>query len=138
MWGAVFTTFLGSNTGYSLLVADVYERFLSGRQRADASARDTKRGRVYRALLIFFCVSPLYVLFTSWQPFWISIFTAALFVVITPLTMIGLLYITNNWNLLKEHTNHAWSNTVIGCSIPIALFLTYQSVIELIEALRGG
>jgi Mn2+/Fe2+ NRAMP family transporter len=139
MWGAVFTTFVASNTGYSLLVADAYERFLArGGPKDDPAARDMKRGWAYRGLLIFFCVSPLYVLFTSWQPFWISIVTAALFVVITPLTMIGLLWITNNRGLLKEHVNKPLSNFVIGCSIPIALFLTYQSVIELIEELSGG
>jgi Mn2+/Fe2+ NRAMP family transporter len=139
MWGAVFTTFLGSNTGYSLLVADVYERFLArDRQQRDSIDRDKKRGRAYRKLLIFFCVSPSYVLFTSWQPFTLSIITAALFVVLTPLTMIGLLYITNNRSLLKEHVSHFWGNVVIGCSIPIALFLTYQNAIELIEQLGGG
>jgi hypothetical protein len=52
--------------------------------------------------------------------------------------MIGLLWITNNRGLLKEHVNKPLSNFVIGCSIPIALFLTYQSVIELIEELSGG
>jgi len=139
MWGAVFTTFLASNTGYSLLVADVYERFLArDRQKRDSIDRDKKRGRAYRKLLIFFCLSPLYVLFTAWQPFTLSIITAALFVVLTPLTMIGLLYITNNRSLLREHVSHFWGNVVIGSSIPIALFLTYQNAIELIEQLGGG
>jgi Mn2+/Fe2+ NRAMP family transporter len=121
------------------LVADVYERFLArDRPKGDSTTRDKKRGRAYRGLLIFFCVSPLYVLFTSWQPFWLSIITAALFVVITPLTMIGLLLLTNNRDLLKEYVNRPLNNFVIGCTIPIALFLTYQSAIELVEQLGGG
>jgi hypothetical protein len=33
--------------------------------------------------------------------------------------------------------SHFWGNAVIGCSIPIALFLTYQNAIELLEEMGG-
>ena len=33
LWAAVFTSYLGSNTGYGLIVADTYERFVQGRSQ---------------------------------------------------------------------------------------------------------
>ena len=33
MWATVSSSYIGSNTGYSLIVADVYERFCAGRRR---------------------------------------------------------------------------------------------------------
>src|SRR5690606_17218089 len=47
LWAAVFTSYLGSNTGYGLIVADTYERFVQGRSQDayDEATRDARRGR---------------------------------------------------------------------------------------------
>ena len=132
----VFTSYLGSNTGYSLLVADVYERYLRRPRQEAAALRDATRRRAYRVVLTFFCVSPLYVLFTSWQPFFLGLFSNALFFMLTPLLMFGLFWMTSNRALMKDHANHVVTKIAIGAAIGVSLFLTYEGSVEMIARLH--
>ncbi len=134
MWATVLSTYIGSNTGYSLIVADVYERFLR-RHRTPGESRDAVRQRAYRAFLTLFCVSPLYVLFTSWEPFWLGIVAGAIFFALAPLMMTGVLVISSNRTLMGEQVNGWISKLTIGVAIAISLVLTYQSLTELVARL---
>ena len=137
IWAVVFSGYLGSNTGYGLLVADVYERFVFRPARgATPPRRDDIRRRAYRVVLTIFCVSPLYVLFTSWEPFFLGLFSNAMFFMLTPLLMAGLLWMTSNRALMKEEVNGIVTKIAIGATIAVSLFLTYQGSVELIARLR--
>ena len=160
MCATLASTFIGSNTGYSLIVADVYERFLRKRrdgaresrrppcpERAEqvegpcpeqaerVEGRDAVRRRAYLVFLTFFCVSPLYVLVTSWEPFWIGIVAAAIFFGLAPLLMIGLLALTTNRALMREQVNSRLSTAMICVAIVLSLALTYQSLSDLVARL---
>jgi len=130
MWATVFSTYVGSNTGYSLIVADVYERFLR-KSRHAGDSRDAVRQRAYVLFLTFFCVSPLYVLFTSWEPFWIGIVAGAIFFALAPLLMTGVLIISSNRTLMREQTTGWLSKAMIGLAIALSLILTYRSLTDL-------
>jgi Mn2+/Fe2+ NRAMP family transporter len=130
MWATVFSTYVGSNTGYSLIVADVYERFLR-KSRGAGDSRDAVRQRAYVLFLTFFCVSPLYVLFTSWEPFWIGILAGAIFFALAPLLMTGVLVISSNRDLMREQTSGWLSKAMIGLAIALSLALTYRSLTDL-------
>ena len=137
IWAVVFAGYLGSNTGYSLLVADVYERFVvRPRGGAAAERRDDTRRRAYRVVLTFFCVSPLYVLFTSWQPFFLGLISNGLFFMLTPLLMSGLLWMTSKRALMKDEVNGLVTKIGICVAIAVSLFLTYVGAIEMIARLR--
>ena len=137
IWAVVFSGYLGSNTGYSLLVADAYERYLSRPARkATKELCDDTRRRAYRVVLTFFCVSPLYVLFTSWQPFFLGLFSNAMFFMLTPLLMAGLLWMTSNRALMKDEVNGVVTKIAISATIAVSLFLTYQGSVEMIARLR--
>ena len=131
MWATVFSTYVGSNTGYSLIVADVYERFLRTSSRAAGESRDKIRQRAYVLFLTFFCVSPLYVLFTSWEPFWIGILAGAIFFALAPLLMTGVLVISSNRAVMREQASGWWSKAMIGLAIALSLALTYRSLTDL-------
>jgi Mn2+/Fe2+ NRAMP family transporter len=131
MWAAVFSSYIGSNTGYSLIVADVYERFLRRGARATAESRDAVRQRAYLVFLTFFCVSPLYVLVTSWEPFWIGIVAGAIFFAMAPLLMTGVLVISSNRGLMREQASGWLSKTMIGLAIALSLAFTYRSLTDL-------
>lgn len=137
IWAVVFAGYLGSNTGYSLLVADVYERFLHRPARgATVERRDDTRRRAYRVVLTIFCVSPLYVLFTSWQPFFLGLFSNAMFFMLTPLLMVGLLWMTSNRALMKDEVNGLVTKIAIAATIVVSLFLTVRGSLEMIARLR--
>jgi Mn2+/Fe2+ NRAMP family transporter len=137
IWAVVFAGHLGSNTGYGLLVADAYERFVFRPVHgATAELRDDTRRRAYRVVLTFFCVSPLYVLFTSWQPFFLGLFSNAMFFMLTPLLMAGLLWMTTNRALMKDEVNGLVTKMAISATIAVSLFLTYRGSVEMIAKLR--
>ena len=130
IWTSAFATYLGSNTGYALIVGDVYERYL--RRPGDRRPRDLVRDQAYRAVLVFFCVSPLYVLFTDWEPVWLSIIATAMFVLLTPVVAAGLLLLTSNRTLMKDHTSGPWSKFAISLALLISAWLSYKNAVELI------
>jgi Mn2+/Fe2+ NRAMP family transporter len=133
MWAAAFMSYVESNTGYSLLVADAYERFVRRRVPGDTDAtRQEARGRAYRVLVTFFCVSSLYVLFTTWEPFWLAVVASALFFVLTPLLLAGLLVLTGDRVRMREHASRPWSRAALAAAMAAALFLTWQNAIEIV------
>jgi Mn2+/Fe2+ NRAMP family transporter len=133
MWAAAFMSYVESNTGYSLLVADAYERFVRRRAPGDTDAlREEVRGRAYRVLLTFFCVSSLYVLFTTWEPFWLAVVASALFFVLTPLLLAGLLVLTGDRVRMRGHASSPWSRAALAAAMAAALFLTWQNALEVV------
>ena len=133
MWCSVLMSYVGSNTGYSLIVADIYERFVHRRAAGPlVESRDARRRRAYRFVLVFFCVSPLYVVFTSWEPFALGLVTSALFLVLTPLLLGGLLRLTNDRFLLNGATNGLSSRIGLGAAMAVSMYLTYSGAVELI------
>jgi Mn2+/Fe2+ NRAMP family transporter len=129
MWAAVFSSFIGSNTGYSLLAADIYERYI---RPAPSAGRDAARQRAYRVLLAVFYLPSLYVLFTGWKPFPLVVLSSAAFLALMPLLMGGLLKLTTDRSLLGEHVNRPISNLLLGGMICLTLYLTWQNAAELI------
>jgi Mn2+/Fe2+ NRAMP family transporter len=136
MWATVFSSNIGSNTGYSFIVADVYERLVRRKRRVDES-RDEVRRKAYLVFLTIFCVSPLYVLFTDWEPFWIGILAGAIWFALAPLMMLGLLAITSNRALMRDQVNRWFTTLTIGLAIALSLALTYQSLSGLVARLTS-
>jgi Mn2+/Fe2+ NRAMP family transporter len=131
LWAAVFNTFLGTNTGYSLVVADIYYTHIrrEARNTAGVNIKTYSDRPMYRATLIWFCVSPLYVLLTDWQPIWITLLTTAVFVVLLPVVVLVLLKLTSNRELMGVHRNHWLTNVAMVLIALTAAWLTYQQAV---------
>jgi Mn2+/Fe2+ NRAMP family transporter len=120
LWATVFSTYLGSNTGYALMATDIYHRVVTGRESRGSS------DPLFRGLVVWFCVSPMYVLWTSWKPIPVVLFTASIFLVLFPVLLFVLLKITNDRTLLGEHVNNWWTNCWLGLLALGIVAATYQ------------
>lgn len=133
LWAAVFTTYVGSSTGYALMLSDIYHRFI--RPPKDAGGSEAIAGGhdhlpAYRWCVVWFCVSPLYVLLTDWTPIWITLLSASLAVILLPVTVSVLLRLTSDRKLMGAHVNGWATNTVMVSVILATIYLTYQNAIE--------
>jgi Mn2+/Fe2+ NRAMP family transporter len=120
LWATVFSTYLGSNTGYALMATDIYRRVVKGRESLGSA------DPLFRGFLVWFCVSPMYVLWTAWKPVPVVLLTGLMFLVLFPALVFVLLKITNDRNLMGEHTNGWFTNlwlSVLALGIVVA---TYQ------------
>jgi len=131
LWATVFSTYLGSNTGYSLMAADIYRRAVKGRESQGSN------DPLFRGFLIWFCISPMYVLWTDWKPVPVVLVTGIMFLLLLPALLLVLLKVTNDRKLMGEHANGWFSNAymaVLGLGI---LAVTYQEGAELLLELQA-
>ena len=134
LWSAVFTTVVGATTGYSLLISDIWHNVL----HRSADAADRKNfGELpaYRYALIWFAISPLYVLFTKWEPFWITMVTAALLLVLLPVLLVLLLWLTNNRKLMGDKVNGWFTNVVLVAFVIASSYLTWKNAVAFLTSL---
>lgn len=135
LWSAVFTTYVGTTSGYSLLVSDMW-RSLSSRQATVEGSAGAHPA--YRWAVIWFCVSPLYVLLTDWQPVWLVLAATALLVVLTPLVVIVLLVLTSDRVRMGERANGWTTKAAMVLITAVAVYLTAQNAAALWAQLSGG
>ena len=120
LWTTVFSTYLGSNTGYALMATDIYRRVVKDREGEGSD------DPLFRGFLVWFCLSPMYVLWTSWKPVPVVLVTGMMFLVLFPLLVLVLLKITNDRTLMGEHTNSWLTNLWLGLLALGILVATYQ------------
>lgn len=126
LWTTVFTTYVSSNTGYSLLVCDILAAARGGEQSPE------QRTRLYRGFLAFFCISPLYVLWTNWKPVPLVIASSALMTLAVPLVTILLLRITSDRQRLGRYANGRLARAAMVLLILASLAVTWQAARELL------
>ena len=141
IWAAVFSTYLGTNTGYALMVSEIYHGFIrpSKARMASGGAADAPGRRpAYRWSLIWFCISPLYVLLTDWKPIGVTLVTASLMVVLLPVVVLVLLCLNNDKKRMGRHANGWGANIAMLLVLVTAAVLTYQNAVQLwTEKLAG-
>jgi Mn2+/Fe2+ NRAMP family transporter len=133
IWAALFNTYLGSNTGYSLMVSQMYYGVLRpSHDAAVGGAADASHSHrpAYRRCLVWFCLSPVYVLFTDWKPVLLTLFTTALFVILVPVVVLALLRLTNDKKLMGEYVNGWVTNLALLFAAAAACYLTYQNAAD--------
>ena len=133
VWAAVFNTYVTTNTGYSLMATDIYHAFLrppGDLKDAGGSIPSYSSRPAYRWVLIFFCVSPLYVLLTDWQPIWITLLSASINVVLLPVVVGVLLRLTSDRRRMGPYANGWLTNVVMVLVVVTAAFLTCQNAID--------
>jgi Mn2+/Fe2+ NRAMP family transporter len=129
LWATVFTTYMGSNTGYSLIAADIVT---AADQSPGPIEEDPKRRFAYRCFLMFFCLSPLYVLWTGWKPVYLAVVGTALTAVSLPVMTAILLKITSDKRLMRDQVNSRFTSAALGTIILVSLYVTWQSVEEIL------
>lgn len=126
---AVFNVYLGTNTGYSMVTADIWHKCL--RRQADSASHEApSRQRAYRWFLLWFCGSPLYVLFTNWKPVWITLISTALVVPLLPLVLLVLLRLNNDKRFLGNYANGWLVNAVLVAAAGAACWLAWRNTAD--------
>lgn len=133
LWSVVFNNHVASATGYSLMLADIYHRYI--RPSGVIAEQDSGRGAAYlpsyRWFLLYFFIAPLYVFLTDWTPIWLVMVNAAAGIVLLPVTVLVLLRLTADRRHLGRHANNWLTNALLGITLVAALYLAYQGVAEL-------
>ena len=130
LWGASFSTMVGTTVGCALIVADL-SRFLTNKPWASKDNRkDVRRHPVYRACIIFWCFSPLYVLYTGVSPVWLVLVVSALAAAMIPVLTPALMKITSDKSLMGEHRNGWLTNAILGMMVLVAVYFTYRNMVE--------
>jgi len=128
-WAAVFSTYVGSNIGYPLLIADIYHKFIKGSTQDQPTSRTDP---VFRWLVIFFHLSPLYIFLTGVRPVFLVLLVSSLIVIVLPVVAIVLLILTSNRKLMGDHVNGWFANASLGLVAVFTLFLSLRNGWELI------
>lgn len=136
LWAAVFTTYIGANTGYSLLAADIWHGVL--RRPRGGSPAGAGQSPAYRWFLIWFCFSPLYGLLTPWKPVWIVLFEAVLLAVLLPVMVAVLLWLTNRRDLMGRYRSSVSSNGAMLGVMAATAYLVYRNLVEWWPALTAS
>jgi Mn2+/Fe2+ NRAMP family transporter len=129
---ATFSTFVGANTGYSLITSDLVHNILR-RQRSPSGMQPLGDLPEYRWALLLFTVPSLYVLFTAWQPVWLVLISAAAVVVLLPVVAVVLLLLTSDRARMGEHANGWFTKVVLVLVVAAALYLTWQNALNMIS-----
>lgn len=125
IWAASFSTFLGATTGDSLMVVDLWRNALRGAPAPGAGGLSGLPE--YRWCLAWFCVSPMFVLFTDWSPLWLAMLAAAVTALLLPVVVGILLWLTGSRKRMGSHANPWVVNGLMVLVIAASLYLAFLS-----------
>ena len=126
LWGAAFSTLIGTTVGCSLIVADLF-RFVT-KKTEEGKKGSPQYQRVYRTCVIFWSFSPLYVLLTGVSPVWLTLAVSALVVLLIPVLTPVLMKITSDRSLMGEYRNSWLTNAILVFLVLAALYVTYVNL----------
>lgn len=134
LWSAVFNNHVGASTGYGLMLADIYHRFI--RPSTSIEEQDGGRGAAYlpayRWFLVYFCVAPLYVFVTDWTPVWLVLINSAVGVILLPAVILVLMRLTFDRERLGKLANGWVANSCLFIAFVAALYLAALGAMELV------
>jgi len=127
LWGSAFSSFIGFNSGYALVLTDVCRSFLPWLKKSESSSEksDIRKDPIYRAIIIFWSFVPAHVIFTTTAPIELILMVMVCIVLVIPILAISLLKITNDKNLMGRYTNNWITNGILVMLTLIAYVSAY-------------
>jgi Mn2+/Fe2+ NRAMP family transporter len=140
IWSMVFSNYVGYGTGYGLMIAEAYHRFV--RPSAVIAEQDHGTGASYlpafRWIVIYVLLCPLYVFLTDWSPVGLVIVGGAASALSLPIVSLVILRLTADPKIMGAHTNSWLTNIVLVLAGVGALYLGYKGILQLWPAVRGS
>ena len=130
LWMAAFSTLVGTAVGYGLILADLSRFLWSKRFGADTQGQRGVNHPIYRAGIIFYLCSPLYILLTGVSPVWLVLAGNSLVIPLLPVLTPALMKITSDKSLMGKYRNHWFTNLILGFLIFVAVYISYQTFAE--------
>ena len=131
LWGAAFSTMIGTTVGCALIVTDLSQYLTKKPWAIKHVGENTRRHPVYRACVIFWFVSPLYILFTGVSPVWLVLVVSALAAAVIPVLTPALIKLTSDKNLMGKYKNGWFTNLILGTMVVVAVYFTCRNIVDL-------
>ena len=131
LWAATFTTYVGANTGYAIIVSDITRRIVPGLRSTYGTPTErvsVGRDRIYQASLACWAFSPLYVLFMDWDAAFLALLVSSIVVFLIPLLGYGLLWLSASRERMGEHRNRPVTNVLLVLLILVSVYLTATTI----------
>ena len=68
LWCVVFAQHVGSGSAHGIMISDAYHRFIRPYRQLTDDVKTPGEMPAYRWLILYVCLSPLYVFLTDWSP----------------------------------------------------------------------
>lgn len=134
IWAAVFTSFIGGISGYSMAIADIIRTSTSSSAPILGRSREeSRRDPLFRALVVFFSFSPLYILYTSVRPVWLVLVASAASVLTVPVVSLALLRLTSSRRYMGSHRNHWAVNAVLLFLVALSSYFIYRNAMDILH-----
>jgi Mn2+/Fe2+ NRAMP family transporter len=130
LWAVCFSGFVAGTTGYSLIGSDIWRQFGPRSEKRDVERTDRQ---VRLALILFWALSPLYIVFTHVRPVWLVLVVSSLTVLLMPALGIVLMAITSDRRRMGPHCNSMLVNAALTLLVAITLYLSVRNAIDLLH-----
>jgi Mn2+/Fe2+ NRAMP family transporter len=140
LWSAALGGTLAITAGGGMIVTDMFRNVLPNVRRIvgqPAPDRPVQKDPIYRAVVLFWCLTPLYVLMTPWKPVFLGLLASAVGLVLMPLMSAALLRLTNDKALMGERRNGFWTNAGLVLIFVVSSGFLVRAVWELVRARMG-
>ncbi len=130
LWAASFTTYAVGGVGYSLAMTDAVRQCFPSMARSKRAVGETHRDPVYRVLVCFMALSPLYVFFTDLTPVALVLLANAMLLPAIPLLTVALARITNDRAMMGSFGNSWLTNAALALLILVTTYLSYENALR--------
>ena len=129
MWASAFSGFVGGTTGYALMGADIFRGSRSSEgDPVTTGPAEGRRNPVFRGLVAFWSFSPLYVLFTKWEPVYLVLALNSVMVVLIPVLALALLRLTTDSKRMGRYVNGWATNLCLISLVAVATWLIFRNL----------
>lgn len=140
LWSAAFGSTLAIAAGSGMIATDMCRNVLPGVRAIVGPARadrPVQKDPVYRAMIFFWFLTPIYVLFTPWKPVFLGLLSSAIGLALMPLMSLALLRLTNTRALMGDRRNDIWSNLGLILICLVSSGFLVRAVWDVVHAWRG-
>lgn len=134
LFAAVFTGLVGATTGYALIVRDLIRRILFPGSGGAASLGASRKDWVFRGCVLFWMLSPLYILLTDVRPLWLLLAVSGASALMLPFLGICLLVLTSDRKLMGSYRNSFLTNLIILTMIVSSLLLAGKVFLDWLQS----
>ena len=135
LWSAVFSSYLGSGTGYGLMIADAYHRHLRLSKSDPGPELDGASSFLpaYRWIVLYTFLSSLYVFLTDWKPVGLVLAQSASSVLSLPVIICVILWLTANKKTMGKYANGWLTNVILAAAALTTVFLAFKAGTEFLQ-----
>lgn len=135
LWGVVFSSHVTGTAAGAIMLTDVWYRFI--RPSGTAVGKTSERP-FYRWIVLYLCLSPLYVFATDWTPVGLVLAYGVISILALPVISGMILWLTSDRAIMGDQVNGWLTNAVLSFAVITALYLGWEGLASLGGGARRG